>query len=64
MIKVQGRSFTKEFVYCVACEGKFVWLRAESYVYGRGKGYYYAICSKCRKVEKQRERAFGEANKK
>jgi len=49
MIKVQGRSHTKEFVYCAICQNRFVWLRAEPDLTKKRAGYYFALCSKCRK---------------
>jgi len=49
MIKIQGRSYTKEFVYCALCEKRFVWLRAEPDLTKDKAGYYIAVCSACRK---------------
>jgi len=48
MIKIQGRSFTKEWVYCAVCQEKHVWLRAEPDLTKDHAGYYYALCAKCR----------------
>lgn len=45
MIKIQGRSFTKEFVKCNHCGKDFVWLKGCCIE----KGIYLAICARCKK---------------
>lgn len=45
MIKVQGRSITKEFVRCRGCKKDFVWLKVDMIE----DGLYHAVCAECRR---------------
>jgi hypothetical protein len=48
---VQGSSINKVIVYCSVCGEEHGWLRA--YETGK-KGFYKAVCSDCKKLEKKK----------
>ena len=43
MIKIQGRSYTNEFIFCYGCNKKAIWLRGIHDMHGK----YVPYCSKC-----------------
>lgn len=58
MIKIVGKSITREWVYCYHCHRNMVW--------GRGytmpnRGVYLLVCAKCVKKNEKELRAFDKA---
>ena len=49
-LKIQGSSIKKEYVHCINCEKKYIWLNA----YETTNGSYYSQCAKCTKKIKEK----------